>query len=77
MLYEVITINILKLRASYGSVGNEGIQPYQSLSTLVPRDYIINGSKTGGLLPGASLPNPDLSWRIALLNHPRHYPELP
>ncbi|WP_205461995.1 TonB-dependent receptor [Mangrovibacterium lignilyticum] len=58
-------IDILKLRASYGSVGNEGIEPYQSLSTLVPRDYIINGAKTGGLLPGASLPNPDLKWETS------------
>ncbi|MCR8667884.1 TonB-dependent receptor [Aestuariibaculum sp. M13] len=58
-------VNNLKLRASYGSVGNEGIQPYQSLNTLIPRDYIINGVKTAGLLPGPSLPNPDLKWETS------------
>jgi len=58
-------INILKLRASYGSVGNEGIEPYQSLNTLISRDYIINGSKTGGLLPGDSRANPDLKWETS------------
>jgi len=58
-------INALKLRASYGSVGNEGIQPYQSLSTVVPYDYIFGGTKAAGLLPGASLPNPDLKWETS------------
>ncbi|WP_370479746.1 SusC/RagA family TonB-linked outer membrane protein [Tamlana flava] len=59
------SINTLKLRGSYGSVGNEGIEPYQSLNTLVSRDYIINGNKTAGLLPGATLPNPDLKWETS------------
>ena len=31
----------LKLRASYGSVGNEGIAPYQSLSTALQRGWAI------------------------------------
>ncbi len=56
------TISVLKLRGSYGSVGNEGIQPYQSLNTVLPYDYIFGGSKTAGLLPGGTLPNPDLKW---------------
>jgi len=58
-------VDVLKLRASYGSVGNEGIQPYQSLTTVVPYDYIFGGTKAAGLLPGASLPNPDLKWETS------------
>jgi len=55
-------INILKLRASYGSVGNEGISPYGTLNTLNDNDYLIGGTKAPGLLPGSTLPNPDLKW---------------
>lgn len=56
------TINNLKLRASYGSVGNEAINPYQSLSTAVQRDYIFGGVKRIGYVPGDFLPNPNLKW---------------
>lgn len=55
-------INVLKLRTSYGSVGNEGIEPYQSLSTANQFSYLFNGNKTFGVLPGEFLPNPDLKW---------------
>lgn len=55
----------LKLRASYGSVGNEGIAPYQSLSSALQRDYIINGVKVSGYVPGDFLPNPNLRWETS------------
>ena len=48
----------LKLRGSYGSVGNEGIKPYQSQSTAIQRDYIFGGTKISGYVPGEYLPNP-------------------
>jgi len=44
-LTSVSSISNLKLRASYGSVGNEAISPYQSQSTAVQRDYIFSGAK--------------------------------
>ncbi len=58
------TINNLKLRASYGAVGNAAIQPYQSLSQLVTGSYFsFNGD---ALVSGVSLstkaPNPNLKW---------------
>ena len=55
-------LDVLKLRLSYGSVGNEGIQPYQSLNTVNPYNYIFGGVSVAGLLPGSSLPNPSLKW---------------
>jgi len=64
-LAESNVINILKLRLSYGSVGNEGIQPYQSLNTVDAYDYIFGGTKYAGLLPGSTLPNPDLKWETS------------
>lgn len=59
------TINNLKLSLSYGSVGNEGINPYQSLSTALQRDYIIDGEKVSGYVPGDYLPNPNLKWETS------------
>jgi len=64
-LSSVDLVSNLKLRASYGSVGNEAIAPYQSQSTAVQRDYIFDGSKRSGYIPGAFLPNPNLKWETS------------
>lgn len=58
-------ISNLRLRASYGSVGNEAINPYQSLSTAVQRDYLFGGVKRIGYVPGDFLPNPNLKWETS------------
>jgi len=55
----------LKLRASYGSVGNEAIGAYRSLSTAVQRDYLFNDVKRIGYVPGDYLPNPNLKWETS------------
>jgi len=61
----VDVLNNLKLRFSYGSVGNEAIGPYGSLSTADQRDYIFNDEKSSGYIPGNSLPNPNLKWETS------------
>ncbi|MFC3199971.1 SusC/RagA family TonB-linked outer membrane protein [Parapedobacter deserti] len=58
-------ITNLRLRASYGSVGNEAIGTYQSMSTAVQRDYLFNGVKRIGYVPGDFLPNPNLKWETS------------
>lgn len=56
------SISNLKLRASWGKTGNQGIQPYQSL----PLGIIVTGSQgagsglSTGLAP--NLPNENLTW---------------
>lgn len=51
----------LKLRVSYGSNGNQAVDPYQTLAKLTSRPY-VNGSTTApGYVP-ASLAFPDLKW---------------
>ncbi len=55
----------LKLRASYGSVGNEGIPPYGSLSLADQRDYLFGGVRVSGFTPGSSLSNPKLKWETS------------
>jgi len=59
------TINLLKVRASYGSVGNQGINPYGSQSLAIQRNYLFGGSKITGYVPGDMLPNPDLKWETS------------
>ena len=58
-------LNNLKLRLSYGSVGNEAIGPYGSLSTAVQNDYIFNDQISTGYIPGNTLPNPNLKWETS------------
>ncbi len=58
-------LNNLKLRASYGSVGNEAIGPYRSQSTAIQRDYIFGNTKRIGYVPGDFLPNPNLKWETS------------
>jgi TonB-dependent starch-binding outer membrane protein SusC len=64
-LENVNEISNLKLRFSYGSVGNEGINPGQSQSTADQRDYIIDDIRVSGYIPGPTLPNPDLKWETS------------
>ena len=63
-LRNIESITNLKLRFSYGVVGNQGISPYQSTSTVNEYDFLFGGSNTYsvGLLSENSLPNPFLKW---------------
>lgn len=56
-------INMLKFRASYGSVGNQAINPYQSLSLLGNTKYVYGnaGITAIGYYP-ANMSNTDLKW---------------
>ena len=51
----------LKLRASFGSVGNPAIDPFQTLGSLTNVSYNYGSTVTTGLYPNAA-PNPSLSW---------------
>jgi len=54
-------ISDLKLRLSYGRVGNSAITPYQTLGLLNRTWYATNGNYLVGFQPGA-IPNPELRW---------------
>lgn len=51
----------LKLRASYGFVGNPSIRPYQSLARLNDQGYSFGGTPYAGYYPTA-VGNPNLTW---------------
>ncbi|MBD8081016.1 SusC/RagA family TonB-linked outer membrane protein [Chryseobacterium caseinilyticum] len=58
-------INNLKLRFSYGSVGNEAISPGLSQSIANQSNYVIGGVQVSGYIPGPTLPNPNLKWETS------------
>jgi TonB-linked SusC/RagA family outer membrane protein len=51
----------LKLRLSYGTVGNTAIDPYQTLGALSPVNYNFGSTNLTGAYP-SSVPNPNLTW---------------
>jgi TonB-linked SusC/RagA family outer membrane protein len=55
-------INEFKIRASYGSIGNEAISPYQTLGLASEANYIFGGVTAGGYQAGSGLFNPNLRW---------------
>jgi TonB-linked SusC/RagA family outer membrane protein len=61
---DAVLVNNLKLRFSYGEVGNQGIGAYQTTSTTSQSEFIFGPgpSYTVGLLPGGVMPNPFLKW---------------
>jgi len=60
-MYGVSVLSNLKLRGSYGSVGNPAIDPYQTLGAMTNISYNYGSSVTTGLYP-TSVVNPHLSW---------------
>jgi TonB-dependent starch-binding outer membrane protein SusC len=64
-LKNIKAINQLKLRASYGAVGNQSLDPYTTLGVVSNLPYIYGGAIVGGALPGTVLPNPNLSWETS------------
>jgi TonB-linked SusC/RagA family outer membrane protein len=59
------TINNLKYRVSYGSVGNQSLDPFTTLGVVGAFPYIFGGVLTSGNLPGSVLPNPNLTWETS------------
>jgi TonB-linked SusC/RagA family outer membrane protein len=54
-------LNVLKLRFSYGITGNEGINPYQTITGLAQLQYAYAGVTAVGLRANV-LGNADLKW---------------
>ena len=59
------TINSLKLRGSWGQLGNQSIGPNQYSATYsLGRSYSYGGTLVGGASQ-AGLPNPDITWETS------------
>lgn len=60
--FKVPAVSTLKIRASYGTLGNQQINDYQFLSTFVLNSsYIFNGTRSTGINEGP-LANPVITW---------------
>ncbi|MFT3933253.1 MAG: TonB-dependent receptor [Chitinophagaceae bacterium] len=57
-------ISDLKIRASYGSVGNQEIGNYLSIAQISPGTTVLNGANQSTLYPNY-IGNPDLKWEIS------------
>lgn len=57
-------VNQLKFRASYGSIGNQAIDPYQTQALLGRTSYAWDNTAAFGYRPN-SIGNPDLRWETS------------
>ena len=60
----ITSIDLLKIRASYGSVGNQGVVPYQTQGLLSRTIYAWNATGAFGYRP-STIGNPDLKWEAS------------
>jgi TonB-linked SusC/RagA family outer membrane protein len=54
-------IDLLKLRAGWGQVGNQGVAPYQTQGLLARTTYAFGATGAFGFRPG-TISNPNLRW---------------
>ncbi|WP_026903157.1 SusC/RagA family TonB-linked outer membrane protein [Pedobacter glucosidilyticus] len=59
--FQVDAINELKLRASYGIIGNQAVGSYNTLATLSFAGAVFGSTANTGFAP-SRIPNPDLTW---------------
>ncbi len=57
-------IDLLKLRVGYGTVGNQGVAPYQTQGLLGRTVYAWNNTAAFGYRP-STIGNPDLKWETS------------
>ncbi len=63
-LQKIKWLDLLKLRVSYGAIGNQAITPYQTQGLLSRTVYAWDNSPAFGYRPN-SIGNPDLSWETS------------
>lgn len=63
--FNVPAVNQLKLRASYGEVGNDRVSQWQYLQAFqFGSNYVFGGSDAPGIF-SSTLPNPDITWEVS------------
>ncbi len=65
MAHAKSVIDNLKIRASYGEMGNDAVTAFQYLTTYAyGNNYVIGNSDVLGLVQ-SGIPNPDITWEVA------------
>ncbi|CAD0001055.1 SusC/RagA family TonB-linked outer membrane protein [Flavobacterium salmonis] len=57
-------INLIKLRAGYGTTSNQAVDPYSTLGALGTRPYNFGNTNSTGVYV-TQAPNPELSWEFS------------
>lgn len=57
-------VNELKLRASYGELGNDRVPGYQFLQAFEFGNSVLGGSGVPAIVP-STLPNPNITWEVS------------
>jgi len=58
-------VNYLKLRASYGELGNDRVAPYQFLQSYsFGNNYVFGQNDVPGIYPN-TVPNPNITWEVS------------
>ncbi|MBX2921659.1 MAG: TonB-dependent receptor [Chitinophagaceae bacterium] len=69
-LKDLNSLSFLKLKASYGKVGNQAVDIYQTMSILTAYPTIVGNQRVSGWLPGqvsgniSIKGNPNLKWEV-------------
>jgi TonB-linked SusC/RagA family outer membrane protein len=63
-LKDINAIDLIKVRASWGSVGNQAVAPYQTQGLLARTIYAFGTTSAFGYRPG-TIGNPDLQWETS------------
>jgi len=62
---DVSWVDELKLRASYGEMGNDRVSPYQFMQTFqFGNNYVFGGSDAPGIY-SSTLPNANITWEVS------------
>ncbi|MBW8333570.1 MAG: TonB-dependent receptor [Prolixibacteraceae bacterium] len=64
-MQDIEKLSYLKLRASYGKVGNNNIGNYSYIASVVTSNYVTNGAISSGRAPNA-IGNNDLTWETTV-----------
>jgi TonB-linked SusC/RagA family outer membrane protein len=58
-------VSYLKLRASYGELGNDRVNPYQYLQSYsFGNNYVFGSNDVPGIYPN-TVPNPNITWEVS------------
>lgn len=62
-MQDLAAVSLMKLRFSYGSVGNKAVDPYQSLSRSATAQYVFGSGTANAIFPDpAGMANATLGW---------------
>ncbi len=63
-------VDNLKLRASYGVLGNDAVSSFDYLSGYtISTDFYVFGTSTYPIISSAGLPNPDITWETMKISN--------